>query len=603
MRGANVSLVALALAAGLWTIGEAAPAAAQNYGQNQQGSGLTARPSPAASDIIPCQPVGLSTQGCTAGGIAALWGGATLVCTGVATTDTAAIQAAITAGVAVIQLAPGTCVASGLTSPNPAIGQIIRGAGEGLTVIKPPSGSTGFVLTTGTSSSYAPGWSIQDLTIDLTNMSDVSTNGAINQQGVYGAQYIAVAVINDGANKRAWLFNNGAELSGLYDTLGNILDFEGVAGGSNDNPTTIDVIGHNGGHAIMSWANGIHFIGGAFQGTSVTHFAIANSGDINVSTDVEGSGAYVTCAAFTYAIRLHSELGGLTGAAEPTGCGLNSEIEDDKPSDQNYASTYRSWAGDQLNGHGASAFSRYLSGAAGYDYSLQLGRTGADTGFAVAGSTNDWGTGTAAGDGVLYTNGSSSCIWLSPYFLPALEACPGALTFIKPIASAIWKPATDGQYVTFENAAGSAFLLMRSSATIGSSDVAVGNGSALNGFSDSAFSTKTFALNSASGQANFESAVLQPFTDGQALIVNNAEGTGVAVLATSSTAANSTWSIGRGAKITGWSDAFSTQTYQLDAATGTANFDYYQAAGTAGITCSGAPTSSFASKNGIVTHC
>ncbi len=62
MRRTLISRLTLAMAAGLWTIGQCAPAAAQNA----QASGLAARGAVAPGDIIPCQPAGDSLAGCTA---------------------------------------------------------------------------------------------------------------------------------------------------------------------------------------------------------------------------------------------------------------------------------------------------------------------------------------------------------------------------------------------------------------------------------------------------------------------------------------------------------------------------------------------------------
>jgi hypothetical protein len=525
MRRAHVSLVALSLAAGLCTIGQA-------HAQNSQASGLPARGTPAASDIIPCQPSGGSLEGCTAGALAGLSPTAVSLnrFSGIdptgATDSTAAIQAAINTGQSLtcdgVYKVSATLAAAGTANwGQMLIGAAASGGGAAANrcVFKPASGFTGFVLSEGTSSSYQPGMVIENVTFDLTNVADAATNGAINQQGVYAAQYINVSVVNDGSSKRAWLFNNGAELSSMYDCQGNILDFEGVSGGSPSNPTTINVNAHNGNQVIMSWTNGIRIRGGAFQNGSgsPTHFSISNSGDIDINTDVEGSGTYVAFANFTYGVRLHSELGGFSGTYYTGTPGTDSELEDDLPGYQSYSNTMRTWGYDRLNNHGASAVSSYLSGATGADYLVEIGRASAEHVWGVASATNDVMQGTSAGDMVLEGLTSGASLWIAAdqnansinIQLSAtginVRGGTGAAVFLGGLTTGYFsatggqvKPASDGQMLTFENAAGTGLEVITTSATPASSVHSFVNGTQVNGYTNNG-STLAWTAKAASG--------------------------------------------------------------------------------------------------------
>jgi hypothetical protein len=197
-------------------------------------------------------------------------------------------------------------------------------------------------------------------------------------------------------------------------------------------------------------------------------------------------------------VRSRSELGGSTGAYYTGSPGLDTVFEDDLPSYQGYGATFRSWAGDHINAHGAAGYGQWLSGAVGYDYSLQVGRAATDGGMAVVGTAGHWANGSAVGDVVLYGAGVSNCVWLAPNYEAALEACPGFLAFSKPIRSAIFQPATDGQYLTLENAAGTGFEVVVTSATLASTVHSFGQGMKLLGYSD-AFGTQTWKIDGSNG--------------------------------------------------------------------------------------------------------
>jgi hypothetical protein len=160
-------------------------------------------------------------------------------------------------------------------------GQVIAGSGAtnsgggvtaGRCVFKPVAGMTGpvFKIDGTPFGGWLQGFGFENLTVDLANMTDVSTNVAFNQVQAYDGHYDHIRVVNDGTNKRAWLFSTGAYTTTLRDTQGNILDCEGTS--TANGATTITVISHDGGSVISNYCNSLRFLGGAYQGAGNTKF-------------------------------------------------------------------------------------------------------------------------------------------------------------------------------------------------------------------------------------------------------------------------------------------------------------------------------------------
>jgi hypothetical protein len=141
------------------------------------------------------------------------------------------------------------------------------------------------------------------------------------------------------------------------------------------------------------------------------------------------------------------------------------------------------------------------------------------------------------------------------------------------------QPLTETDAVDVYSAAGSLFLDATPGATPSNSLVQLVNGASLVGWSGP-FTGQTFRLNAETGQLNLEVEAVQPATDGVAFEVNSAGGTNELAITTNATGSLATV----------------TTSGSLSAAS-------YKAGSTTGASCSGAPSSSFATVGGLVTHC
>jgi hypothetical protein len=578
---------------------------------------LTPRGTPAASDLIPCLPSGgAALEGCTVSGLSALLTSIVATpCNGLAD-DTLAIQAALNSGLDV-QLPPGVCVVSSplLVQSYRNNGQTLKGSGSyysaasvgfsttpppGTTVIRPTSAMSGksvFVIDGtpigGAQQTWVQGFGIENLAIDMANMADESTSVAIEQVQAWDGHYTGVRVLNDGVSKRGWLYKSGAFTTTMLNTQGDIIDMEGTGPGCG--VTTVTVINHDGFQAIVSWSNGIKIIGGAFQGAG-PHFTISNSEDVDIRTDVEGSGTYLVCENYTAFIRTQNELGGFTGPTYYSGaCGESSDEWDHFSTDGSYPS-FLTKGSVQLNNRGVATFSAFYSGGATADSDLRVGRTGLDALFGVAGAAHDYVSGTAQGDAVLSSWAAGSNLWLGAAQVPGIEITPTGVNIIDNGSGSITTenlaatsghfkafqvtPGMDGQNFTLTNAGGSGFFLCTTATSVENSYCAFGAGAGLNGYSDAGFGTLTWKVNSATGGAQFQGLTVQPAVDGATFTVDSNESAAAFSVNTSSTAAT---------------DVVYTP--------GTVQANAFKVNSTAGVTCSGTPTASFAVTNGIVTHC
>ena len=465
------------------------PAAAQNRPVNA----LAPHGAPAAADQIPILPVGATTlQSSTAADLAGF------VLTSVKaygakgdglTDDTAAIQAAINTGLS-LYFPPGvykTTATLNVTSPQND-GQILRGAGSwGLpdsfnaatggaaAVIKPTSAVAIALKVDGTpfsgggyQQSWVQGFGIENLAIDMANMTDDSSHIAIKQIQAWDGHYTNVRVRNDGIAKRAWLYAAGAFTTSMLNTQGHIIDLQGD--GPTFGVTTITIINHDGGRLIGSYAVNIRVIGGAFQGAAETKFYFRNyAAAIWIATDVEGTGTYLDVDATTSQLHTDSQLQGFSGTYM-TGTPGNSVMNTDQQTNFNTYPFNFTWGSINLNNQGTGAYynrSSFLSGSNAQQEYLYIGRAGGESFWGVAAATNDFVGGTAAGDTVFGSNNVSEATWLVAAGVAVAKATTGGFytfgtgtlnqgivntSYLNSGAQVI-KPVADGQLFTIENAA------------------------------------------------------------------------------------------------------------------------------------------------------
>jgi hypothetical protein len=612
---------------GLWALLAATAlstcAAQPALAQNAQVSGLPARGTPAASDQVPVLPVGAThLQATTVGAIAALGGGGALVSlnsfagvdpTGstnpmVAAASTTAIQAAIATGqslscngvYAVTANIPLTALAN---NGQHLIGVGPSGVGNAdvtanrctfLPVAGPSGPFSGFVFTidgSGNAGSYEVSWGFENISIDLSNVSDVGINGGFDQIAAFDGVYDHVRVLGDAPTARAttgasgngttatitfgnpvaytvgqliivsgvtpsayngtyavtaassgsvsyasaatgsqtvagtvsgfkedWRFNGGSFTTQVENSQGSYIHLQGANSGYQ--VTTLNFQNFDGFQVFARYANGLHFVGGAYQGAG-DHFNFGFVQDVDIQTDAEGSGTYLLLFGGNDSfIRSHSALAGLTELGGPVGCGYDCWIWDDFGSPFTYVKNFNN--GElQLNAYGvAGQYSSFLSGSNSVNYYITLGRAGGESQWGIAAAANDLALGTVAGDTVFQSATAGGDLWLTSYFNSngnSIEITPtgGYIRGFTQIytqsanlgtagfTSALGKPATDGQMFTLENAAGSAYMLCTSSATIGNSYCSVGAGADWRGWSDAGFSVQTYDLNAANGAATF----------------------------------------------------------------------------------------------------
>jgi hypothetical protein len=430
--------------------------------QNRQAIQLTPRGAVAGSDVVPCQPVGPNLEGCTAQGLAAY----TLTSvdafgadpTGVADSTTA-IQAAINSG------RPLTCKgvyktsASILVETPASDGQILTGGGSwgapdafnatapaGACIIRPTSAVARGIVIDGTpfpgggaQQSWVQGFGMANLVIDMTNMADASTTSAINQIQAWDGAYTNVRVINDGTNKRAWLFDAGAFTTTLRNVQGHIIDMEGAS--DSFGVTTITLINPDIQQVIGNYTVNFKVEGGSVQCTACTAFYFRNASDIYLHTDIESLGG-TTGAAYNFdtsdnGIWLQDELQGWSGSymagapASATYFNFDNTIS--------LQTCLHSITGGFLNldncGTGANNNrSSFLSGASNQDEYLFLGRTVGESLYGVAGNANDLISGTAPGDTVIGSNASGESTWIAAGGNAAAQFTSSAMTLAPGVA-------------------------------------------------------------------------------------------------------------------------------------------------------------------------
>ena len=247
---ADALKLTLALVAALCWLLTAVPAPAAGIPLTS----LTAHGTPAATDLIPIMPAG-GTQllNSTAADVQ------NYVLTSVkaygakgdgTTDDTSAIQAAINSGLP-IYFPPGVYVTSAtLTVQSPKNdGQVLRGSGSyysdgsvgfsstppaGTTVIRPTAAVSKVFVIDGTpiggaGLTWVQGFGLQNLAIDMVNMTDSTASMAIQQIQAWDVTYDRVRVLRFGVNKLSWDFRAGAFTSQINNSAGGTIYFDGVS--------------------------------------------------------------------------------------------------------------------------------------------------------------------------------------------------------------------------------------------------------------------------------------------------------------------------------------------------------------------------------------
>ena len=515
---------------------------------------LTPRGAVAGTDIVPLLPSAASTlQSAQLSDIA------NYVLTSVksygavgdgVTDDTAAIQTAINTGLSLYFPAGTYKISSTLTvSTTQSHGQILSGSGAGagnglgagVSVIQPTSAVSVAIKVDGAPfTGYVQGFGIEYLAIDMANMTDATSSAAIQQAQAYDCSYRNVRVLHDGSAKRAWLFTTGAYTTLLLNTQGNILDFEGTNSGNG--VTTTTVVNHDGGQVVMNYANSIRFIGGAFQGTGTTKFYIRNSADTHIETDVEGTGTYLNVDSTVNGIFSRSELQGFAGTYM-VGTAAPAQILLDQQTNYNAYPFNLDFGHLNVNNEGVASYSSFLSGGASANYYMELGRTGLDSLWGVAAATNDFLSGTAAGDTVFSTWATGQSLWLGANQTASAKVTStgfntfGTGTLKQGIVNV--KPSGDTDAFTVQNAAGTYVFDWNTQGTASASLAEWVNGAGLIGYSG-AFTGQTWKILTTTGVAQFQGLTITPGADGAAMQVNNAASAAVLSVTTNATAANST---------------------------------------------------------------
>lgn len=274
--------------------------------------------------------------------------------------------------------------------------------------------------------------------------------------------------------------------------------------------TTITVLNHDGNNVQANYANNLKFEGGSYQG-SETRFHLRDGCDFKIATDVEGTGTYLNVDNTVNFLRTEAELQGFTGTYVAGTPGNSAQLWDQRTSFNTYPANI-SWGQIQLNNQGAAAINSFQSGSASATSDLRIGRSGTDALIGASAGANSYVSGDAAGDLVIETVNATN-IWIAAGQVPSAKATPtgfntyGSGTLTQAIVNTVTlnaqivtiKPGTDGQALTLENAAGHAFALSYSAATLASSYLAIGGGAKIQFFSDTGFSDQTAIIDAATG--------------------------------------------------------------------------------------------------------
>jgi hypothetical protein len=537
---------------------------------------LKPRGTPADTDLIPTLPAGgqtlmNQTVGALRAGVlnsVAQFGAVDP--TGVAD-STAAFQAAIASGQS-FTIPPGVFKISANLALNASAnsGQTITGAGPtdnnglgtGKTILRPTSAVTALFTIDGTPfSGFVQSFGFAEFTVDLTHVSDLTANAAFVQSQAYDGRYSGVRVINYGVNNASWQFNTGAYTTQLRDCAGGAVRFNGTT--VNNAVTTISLINCD----ILSIGGNYHvgvtLVGGAVQQPSssavpityvapgITPYAYSpNTAGIyvaalttlqncisftSIGTDWENGGGFPT----TYNDGTHGTL--------PLICVLKVQA-----SAQDTTFITPGFAGMYV------LDSSTTTSIIGQNISVVGGDITSRPSYHL-GTTNILGNLIGFTNLANYLNTNTTITF-------QISASTGSAQF----TGVLVEPATDSTTV-FQIKASNGNQIVDVATGSGTGDFLFNNGCQVGGYTDNA-TTQTWGLLSTTGALSVRSALIRPGTDGNSILqLENAAGASVFTVGTNSTVENSGFLFGNGVLVTGYSDAYSTQTWQFSCATGALN--------------------------------
>jgi hypothetical protein len=374
--------------------------------------------------------------------------------------STSAIQAALASGLPLTCQGTYKITASLLVESPNNDGQVLRGGGSyygaggqssfapattGACILKPTNAVVGGVFVIdgtpftggGAGVSWVQGFGLENLVIDMSNMSDVATNAAILQIQAWDATYTRVRVIGDGVNKRAYLAKTGAYTSTLKDFQGHIVDLEGTSSGNA--VTTITLINPDIGQLVGNYFNGLYVAGGSLQpGTTASAVHFRNAGGIWMSTDIEST------STTTYkAYDLDSSVVGvwfyntISGWQGPIGSGpIYGLVDFDVTGGITAGPSAVTTGYMALDNFGTGAnndASTLFSGSTSHPQNLILGRITNEEVLCVAAASNGCISGTAAGDATLYSVQAGSNLFLGAAQTAGLKFTSSAVTLLLPV--------------------------------------------------------------------------------------------------------------------------------------------------------------------------
>jgi hypothetical protein len=434
---------------------------------------------------------------------------ATVKCDGV-TDDAPAIIAALNAGLS-FTLPPGVCIIGSNLMVDKSIndGGTLSGSGSwggpdafngspgnSATILRPTSVVTRVIVIDGTpfpgggvARSWVQGFKVRDLVIDMVNMTDVSTNAAINQIQAWDARYDNVRVINDGVNKRAWLLNGGAFTTQMNTVQGHIIDLEGTS--NSFGVTTVTMVNPDIGRLIANYANGIRVEGGAIQTSTAEAVYLRNVGGIYLHTDIESSGG-TCCAAYDMdntvnGVFLQNTMEGWGGPlfnGAPSALGfvdLDLTVAIYTPGCPfAFTSGYESFnnCGTGANNNRSS----WLSGSSTQQEYHYIGRTAGESIWGVSAHANDFVNGIAPGDTIFGSTASGAATWLMAGYSPVVKMTASSLGLVNnayflsnPPLSFLSGSSSLSSYVYFGLTSGTSLIGVASAANSFANGVAAGD--------------------------------------------------------------------------------------------------------------------------------
>lgn len=416
---------------------------------------------------------------------------------------------------------------------------------NGRCVFKPTSGVSPVFKMDGSSfSGYIQAASFRNLSVDLTN----DTSGVVfAQYQAFDDNFFNVRVLSAAIGECSWQFNPGAFTTQIANSWGMYACWNG---NGTQNPTTQifvndDLVGISGGYG-----GSVAFFGGSIQpqytNTMTEVYSVAADNNRPTAIYSGSTAAYLTVALTLTNMDSVTFDGTFLGPVS------------------GFPSTYNDGTHGSLNAYTVFEVPTTLTRVSFtpsafvnmYLYDLGASTNSWQNNYGGGAPSNVVGAQTAFKNGASAVNGSNFTTYSDNGRTQTCQILGS--TGAETCASVTAKPSTDGVALEVETAGGSSSFLC---ATNGTPYCSILHGAGLYGFSD--------------GGSNQMWAFTKNGTSGGELELFNGTGTGELYL------------FGTGG-VTG---------------TGNASFAGFYSGATAGVTCSGAPSASFAVTTGIVTHC